>query len=157
LHEDVLGDIKQFLALARIPAEQFEVRIAEATFVALPSMVCETLKARGIQIVVDEVARGAGSLNITARAPLWGMQLDRAWVERMRHDELARRICRAGIAMASALEIAAIAAGIDDDAQRLAVMELGCSFGSGDLYDPIAPRGGHGTSYSSVKNRRTGS
>jgi len=41
-----------------------------------------------------------GSLDLLARAPIWGLQLDRAWVTALRSDAVARKVCRAGIGMA---------------------------------------------------------
>lgn len=88
----------------------------------------------GVQLVVDEVARGMGSLDYLARSPLWGLQLDRAWVTALRSDPVALKVCRAGVAMATALGLTPIATGVDDAAQRDALLELGCRYGSGDLY-----------------------
>jgi EAL domain-containing protein (putative c-di-GMP-specific phosphodiesterase class I) len=87
-----------------------------------------------VQFVVDEVGRGVSSLAALARAPLWGLQLDRAWVSSLRDDGVARDVCRAGIAIAKALALTPIATGVDDAPQRDALLELGCWFGLGDLY-----------------------
>jgi len=43
-------------------------------------------------------------------------------------------VCRAGISAAAALGVTPIATGVDDVAQRDALLELGCRHGSGDLY-----------------------
>ncbi len=138
LHDEFLSDIETFLLQNSIPVGSFEIRIAEATFVALPLQICEGLKACGVPIVVDEVGRGFGSLERSARAPLWGMQLDRNLVAQLQSDDVARRMCGAGIAMAIELGIEPIATGVDGDSQRVALLELGCLFGSGDLYAPIS-------------------
>jgi EAL domain-containing protein (putative c-di-GMP-specific phosphodiesterase class I) len=74
-----------------------------------------------------------------ARAPLWGMQLDRAWVTAVRTDAVALRVCRAGIGVAAALGLTPIAIGLDDEAQRRVLLALGCRFGSGDLYRDSVP------------------
>jgi len=64
-------------------------------------------------------------------------QLDRAWTTALRHDEVARKVCRASVAVASALGLVPIATGVDDMEQRDALLELGCPLGMGDLYrDP---------------------
>jgi predicted signal transduction protein with EAL and GGDEF domain len=141
LHEEFMSDIKTFLCQNEIPVGSFEIRIAEATFVALPPQICEGLKACGVRIVVDEVGRGVGSLERSARAPLWGMQLDRSLVAQLQSDDLARRMCGAGIAMAVALGIEPIAMGVDGDSRRVALLELGCLLGSGDLYAPLSGEG----------------
>jgi EAL domain-containing protein (putative c-di-GMP-specific phosphodiesterase class I) len=120
-----------------VPAERLELRIAEKVFAARDSADLRSLQRLGVQFVVDEVGRGVSSLAALARAPLWGLQLDRAWVSSLRGDELARDVCRAGIAIAKALSLTPIATGVDDTAQRDALLELGCWFGLGDLYGGV--------------------
>ena len=93
-----------------------------------------SLRKRSVQIVVDEVGRGMSSLGLLARAPVWGLQLDRAWVAALRTDDVARKVCGAGINLATSLGLTPIAIGVDNDAQRDALLELGCLYGSGDLY-----------------------
>ena len=134
LHEDFAGDIERFLDQSDIPADRLELRIAEKAFVARDPADLRSLERRGVRLVVDEVARGMGSLPLFARAPLWGMQLDRAWVTALRNDDVARKVCRAGISIATALGLTPIATGVDDEAQREALLELGCRYGTGDLY-----------------------
>ena len=134
LHEEFLGDVSRLVTDGGIPAERLELRIAEKVFITREQSHAEALKRVGVRLVVDEVARGIGSLDSLARAPLWGLQLDRAWVAALRTDPVARKVCRAGIEMASALGLVPIATGVDDAATRDALLELGCSCGSGDLY-----------------------
>ena len=134
LHEDFVADVQAFLADGGVPPERLELRIAEKVFVARDSTDLRSLQRRGVQFVVDEVGRSVSSLTQLARAPVWGLQLDRAWVQTLRSDSVARNVCRAGIAMATALSLVPIATGVDDEAQRSALLELGCRFGQGDIY-----------------------
>jgi len=134
LHEDFVSDVQSFLVGGGVPADRLELRIAEKVFVARDCADLRPLQRQGVQFVVDEVARGVSSLPQLARAPLWGLQLDRAWVQALGGDAVARSVCRAGVAMAEALRLTPIATGVDDAAQRDALLELGCSFGIGDLY-----------------------
>ena len=141
LHEDFVADVQSFLAESGVPPERLELRIAEKVFVARDCSDFRSLERQGIQFVVDEVARGVSSLPQLARAPLWGMQLDRAWVQALGSDAVARNVCRAGVSMATALSLTPIATGVDDAAQRDALLELGCRFGLGDLYGGAYPAG----------------
>jgi EAL domain-containing protein (putative c-di-GMP-specific phosphodiesterase class I) len=137
LHEDFVADLHGLLADAAVPPERLELRIAEKVFVARDSADFRSLRQRGVQFVVDEVGRGAGSLAALARAPVWGLQLDRAWVQALHSDVIARNVCRAGIAMARALALTPIATGVDGEEQRNALLELGCRYGIGDLYGGV--------------------
>ena len=134
LQDDFVDDIARVLAEGRLSAARLEIRISERTFAAMSLSVYQALHRLGVQMVIDEVGRGFGSLDRLARAPIWGLQLDRAWVTALRSDPVALRVCRAGISAATALGITPIATGVDDVAQREALLELGCRHGSGDLY-----------------------
>jgi EAL domain-containing protein (putative c-di-GMP-specific phosphodiesterase class I) len=139
LHDDFVADVRRFLNDSRLPGQRFEIRIGERTFNVLDPSVSTSLGDLGVQLVVDEVGRGVGSFDRLARAPVWGLQLDRAWVTALRRDDVALKVCRAGIGAAKALGLAPIAMGVDDEEQRDALLSLGCGQGSGDLYRRAAP------------------
>ena len=139
LHDDFTADIERFLSEGVVPAQRLELRIAEKTFVACNPAVLEHLRRLGVRLVVDEVGRGLGSLDGLARAPIWGLQLDRAWVTALRGDDVALKLCRAGISVAGALGLTPIATGVDDQAQREQLLALGCRHGSGDIFHEAMP------------------
>jgi EAL domain-containing protein (putative c-di-GMP-specific phosphodiesterase class I) len=88
----------------------------------------------GARIVVDELGRGFSSLLRLPRCPLHALQIDRALVVAARRSAVALRSCRAITALALALELQPIAAGIDDEATRASMAAIGCVEGLGDLY-----------------------
>lgn len=134
LHEDFCADIERCLGEARIAPQRFEVRISERAFVSIAEDSLLRLSRLGVPLVVDEMGRGLGSLDKLARAPIWGLQLDRGWVEALAHDPVAQRICRAGIAAAQGLEVSTVASGVDCAATRDTLLSYGCHYGSGDLF-----------------------
>ena len=135
LHEDFVADVQRLLADG-LPPERLELRVAEETLIARDPVDLLPLVRLGVRLVVDEVGRGMGSLDRLARAPLWGLQLDRAWTAAVCTDEVARKVCRAAISMATALDLVPIAFGVDTGKERDALLSLGCQQGSGDLYLP---------------------
>ena len=139
LHKDFVDDIAEFLAGGGIPAERLELRIAEKTFITRPPSDFDAVTRLGVRLVVDEVGRGMASLDWLARASIWGLQLDRAWVTAFRSDAAALKVCRAGIAVATALGLTPIATGVDDRPVRDALLALGCRQGAGDLYPTTFP------------------
>jgi EAL domain-containing protein (putative c-di-GMP-specific phosphodiesterase class I) len=139
LHEDFVAEVHELLGRGGLPPERLELRLAEKLLVARDPAEFRSLQRLGVQFVVDEVGRDVSSLAALARAPVWGLQLDRAWVQALANDAVARTICRAGIAMATALALTPIATGVDDEAQRSVLLELGCRYGIGDLYGGMTP------------------
>jgi diguanylate cyclase len=139
LHEAFIRDIEELLADSVLPPEHLELRIAEKTFISCEPEKLHALHGLGVQLVVDEVARGMGSLDCFARVPVWGLQLDRAWVTALHSDDaslnaVALKVCRAAISVARALGVEPIATGVDNLEQRNALLTLGCSYGAGDLF-----------------------
>lgn len=138
LHDRFIADIQGFLADGGLPAERLELRIAEKSLISRDPADFKVLRQHGVRLVVDEVGRGLGSLDWLARTPIWGLQLDRAWTTAIRQDAVALKVCRAGIAVATALGLTPIASGVDDHEQRAALLSLGCRHGTGDLYQEEA-------------------
>jgi len=155
LHEDFVADVHGFLAESGLPPNRLELRIAEKLLVARDPADFRSLERLGVQFVVDEVGRDVSSLASLARAPVWGLQLDRAWVQALASDPVARTVCRAGIAMATALSLTPIATGVDDEAQRSVLLDLGCQYGIGDLYGDVTPSAAAPAS-GSDRQRRSG-
>jgi predicted signal transduction protein with EAL and GGDEF domain len=145
-HESFVDDVERVLARNVLPPERLELRIAEKAFVARDMHALRTLQKRGVQLLVDEAGRGMASPAALAAAPIWGLQLDRSWVSALRatgtdpRGAIAHKVCRATMSLATAFDIAPIAAGIDHQSQRDALLAMGCRFGSGDFF------GGHDNS-----------
>ncbi|WP_129647306.1 EAL domain-containing protein [Peristeroidobacter agariperforans] len=136
-HEQFVVDVERVLARNVLPAERLELRIAEKAFVAREVHALRALQKRGVQIVVDEAARAVASLPSLASAPISGLQLDRSWTTALLRDETARKVCRATMGIAHALGLAPMAAGVDTQELRDALVEMGCRYGSGDVFAAI--------------------
>ncbi|HWK49433.1 MAG TPA: EAL domain-containing protein [Steroidobacter sp.] len=136
-HEHFVADVERVLARNVLPPERLELRIAEKAFVAREVHALHALHRRGVQIVVDEAARAVASLPSLASAPISGLQLDRSWTTALLRDETARKVSRATMGIAHALGLAPIAAGVDSQELREALVEIGCRYGSGDLFAAI--------------------
>ncbi|HXZ58759.1 MAG TPA: GGDEF domain-containing phosphodiesterase [Steroidobacteraceae bacterium] len=133
-HAQFVADFEQLLADGELPPSRLELRVPGRCLDARPPGDLRSLSRAGVQLVVDEVGRGVTSLDWLARAPLHGLQLDRACVLAAHRDPVALRTCRAAIATARALDLMPIGTGIDDAARRDFCIQLGCSQGSGDLF-----------------------
>lgn len=127
---DVLGTIDQHA----VPGNRLELRIAERTFIACDPGIFDPLRARGVQLVIDEVGREVSSVATLSQTSLWGLQIDRRWAAAPADDFQARKVCRAVSALASALGMEALATGVDDERSRDALVGLGFRQGTGDLF-----------------------
>jgi len=139
LHESFVRDVKQMLARGPLGPDRLELRISERAYLSCEAHVWHDIADMGVQIVIDELARNVSSLDLLARVPLWGLQLDRSWTTPASRDLVAKRVCGALINVASSLGLVPIATGVDNIEQRSLLADLGCSQGSGDLYGDVCP------------------
>lgn len=137
VHDEFVADVERLLAGSTLTAERLELRVAEKTFVTHELQALRSLRKLGVQVIVDEVGRGMSSLASLASAPIQGLQIERAWVTALRHEAAAAKVCRAAINVAAALDVASIAAGVDDESLRDTLVAMGCRFGAGDFYRAI--------------------
>jgi predicted signal transduction protein with EAL and GGDEF domain len=135
LEDAFVADIAALLGDGVLDAQRLELRIAEKTYVVRNGFEWRSLVDAGVQLVVDEVGRDVSSIDRLARAPLWGLQLDRACAVAVVDDSAAASVCRAVISVAHSLGLVPIGTGIDGEVQRSALHTLGCTQGIGDLYD----------------------
>ena len=132
-----IEDVETSLRERRLDAARLELRIAERVHATRESTEWRGLADRGVQFVVDEVGRQFSSLERLAKAPLWGLQLDRAAA--MSPDPAARKVCRAVVGMARGMMLVPIATGVDTPAQQRYLASIGCEQGSGDHYSATLP------------------
>ena len=132
----LLRDCRRMLPSSALAEGRLELRIAERTLATLsrPERALGEMVEGGARVTVDELGRGFSSLARLPQWPLWALQIDRAQVVAASDNAAARRSCHAIAALAHALEVLPIAAGVDDEATRACQLELGCAQGLGDLY-----------------------
>jgi EAL domain-containing protein (putative c-di-GMP-specific phosphodiesterase class I)/GGDEF domain-containing protein len=138
-HQDFVGELESFLSSGAVPPERLELRVAENNLGVRRPNDFKSLANLGVQLVVDEVGRDVAPLDWLARAPAWGIQIDRTWTVAARTDAVALKVCRAVVGVARGLGLSPIAPGVDDRQQWQALTELGFAQGSGDLYPNVAP------------------
>ena len=134
------ADIQELLQSGELAPGALELRIAEKVLgnLGAPGTTLRALAEQGVAIVIDEFGRGSTSLTKLARLPIHALQLDRALVLSAASDPIAFKAMRGAIAVATALDMLPIAAGVDDPAQRDRLCSLGCIQGMGDCFDSLS-------------------
>jgi len=137
---ELLHDCRTLAAATPSGFGRFELRIAERALANMsrPERTFAEMAELGAGLVVDEVGRDFSSFATLARLPVAGMQVDRAIVVAAQQDAAAFRSCRAVAALAAALDVAAIASGIDDPEVCARMSAIGYAQGLGDLYPALA-------------------
>ncbi|MBP7581867.1 MAG: EAL domain-containing protein [Vogesella sp.] len=87
----------------------------------------QQLQASGYRIAIDDFGTGYSSLSYLHSYPFDRLKLDRSFVARLTHDERARKVTAAIIAMAHELSLVVIAEGVEEAAQLAMLQAMGCN------------------------------
>ena len=96
------------------------------------------LRQLGVRLALDDFGTGYSSLSYLARLPVDVLKIDRSFIEHVgrttqrasEQAEVARTIVRLG----TALRLSTVAEGIETQAQREDLIEMGCDLGQGYLF-----------------------
>ena len=131
------GAVEQLIGALKIWGVPPHAVIAEITETALVDdletsmQVLRRMRDHGVRIAIDDFGTGYASFSYLRRFPATELKIDISLVTEMRHDARMAKLVRAMIDMAHHLDMAAIAEGIEDQATRELLADMGCDFGQG--------------------------
>lgn len=133
---DFTSSVTDALAATGFPPERLTLEITEQALVAELDRSAErlgVLVALGVRVALDDFGAGFCNFRYLKKLPLHCLKLDRSMVQGIAEDRRDLEVLRGIVAMASALDLAVIAEGIETEAQRLAVVHEGCQAWQGFL------------------------
>ena len=108
--------------------ESIAMRNVDASIVMLT-----TLKSMGVQLSIDDFGTGYSSLSYLQRLPITMVKIDQSFIQEILTQTSPAPIVRAIIAMAHSLNLLVLAEGVELEAQRMLLLELGCDQAQGYL------------------------
>jgi diguanylate cyclase (GGDEF)-like protein len=125
------------LAKSGVPAETLIIEITENLLLKdaeLARSQLAALRELGVKVAVDDFGTGYSSLAYLDRYPVDILKIDRSFVDPLGGSVKSAALVRSIIDMASALEIDAIAEGVEDERQLVTLQSLGCHLAQGFLF-----------------------
>jgi diguanylate cyclase (GGDEF)-like protein len=128
--------LKVEAALARygLPAQALTLELVEDTLMADPESgrtVLTELRLLGVRTSIDDYGTGYSSLAYLRHLPADELKLDRSLTADVGTDHRAAAIVEHTVALAHALGLRLVAEGVEDDATRAALAQLGCDIAQG--------------------------
>ncbi|GGK37663.1 hypothetical protein GCM10010124_33090 [Pilimelia terevasa] len=96
--------------------------------------VLSQLGAAGVKLTLDDVGHGPASLAVLSQLPLHEIKIGPEFVRGMASSDEAAKVVRSAVELGRSLKVAVVATGVETDAQRRALWELGCAAGQGHLF-----------------------
>lgn len=135
----LLADIDSTLERFSVPASAFRIEITETAVMEDAERALEMLgelRARGLEIVVDDFGVGYSSLSYLQRLPLAGVKIDRSFIVSLPGNGQALEIVRAIVALAKTLGLHVTAEGVEREEQLRLLHSLGVDYAQGYWFSP---------------------
>jgi EAL domain-containing protein (putative c-di-GMP-specific phosphodiesterase class I) len=134
---DLRERVDSILKQSGLDPKSLHLEITESAIMQRPdyvTVVLGQLKDLGIHISIDDFGTGYSSLSYLHLFPVDFLKIDRSFVSSMHAVSKQRRIVETILLLARNLGVGVIAEGVEGEAQRQELHELGCVLGQGYLF-----------------------
>ena len=141
-HSGLLADVTSALETTGLPPEMMTFEITESMVMndlARAQDVMKKLNSLGVRLAIDDFGTGHSSLSYLKRFPVQEVKVDRVFVEGVANDPVDSAIVRAVIELASAMNITAVAEGVETAQQLESLRALGCHVAQGYYFSRPLP------------------
>ena len=134
---DVEGVIGRALARSGLDPACLELEVTESTLVQDTEkfiQVLQRIKGLGIRISIDDFGTGYSNLSYLQRFAVDKLKIDQSFIKRLANGPQDAAIVNAIIQMAKSLHLTTNAEGVEDEATRTLLTEMGCDLAQGYLF-----------------------
>ena len=139
---DVAAELRAIVAEFGVEPSRLRVEITETVMMTDVEHRVEMLKdlrRDGFIIEIDDFGSGFSSLNMLKDMPVDVLKIDMAFLTKAEDDAKARTIVRNVIQMSKELGIESLTEGVETDAQRRMLAEMGCRMYQGFYFAKPMP------------------
>lgn len=139
------GHVAALMALlveSGVPAHLLKVELTESVFFDMSPDMTEGLLAiadTGVQLVLDDFGTGWSSFGYLLELPFKGLKIDRSFVTDVHENRRRRGLVRAVADLARGLDMHCTGEGVENEAQRVCLVEMGVEFVQGWLFARALP------------------
>jgi diguanylate cyclase (GGDEF)-like protein len=123
--------VAQALSQSGLPPERLEIEVTESVFMregTVAIQVLEKILDLGVRLSLDDFGTGYSSLGYLSRTRFSTIKVDRSFVQgASRGEKEAIAIIRAVVALASSLDMATTAEGVETEEEHVLIKTLGCT------------------------------
>ena len=133
---DVEGVIGRALARSGLDPACLELEVTESTLVQDTEKfiaVLQRIKGMGIRISIDDFGTGYSNLSYLQRFAVDKLKIDQSFIKRLTNSSQDAAIVNAIIQMAKSLHLTTNAEGVEDEATRALLSDMGCDLAQGYL------------------------
>src|SRR5690606_37369671 len=110
-----------------------DLELTESILLQDPEQLAR-LKALGVRLSIDDFGTGYSSLAYLQRFQVDKLKIDQSFIRGLDGNPQNRAIVTAIVQMARSLGLSTTAEGVEDEATRALLVELGCDQGQGFLF-----------------------
>ena len=127
---------------AGLGGDALEIEVTEGLLLPGRSDVqrgLDALRARGVGLVMDDFGTGYASLRYLRDHSFSSLKIDRGFVRGLDSDERHRKLVVSALRLGEALEMKAVAEGVETESELSVLIDEGCEFVQGFLFSrPVA-------------------
>jgi len=135
---DLDDRLLDLLRAHRVNPRSLRIEVTERTLLENPAQVkriLDNLRQHGVGIALDDFGTGYSSLSYLHQYPIETLKIDRTFITELADaGGHSQPVVRAIQVLADSLQMQVIAEGIEDEAQRQALRNIGCRYGQGFLF-----------------------
>ena len=129
--------VRQALDDAGLPGEALELEVTERVLIEEAPDTLQTfaaLRELGVMLVIDDFGEGYSALNYLRRLPIQGLKISQQFLQGVPGNASDVAICEAVAGIARGLRLNLVAEGVENEAQRQFLLQLGVPVGQGFLF-----------------------
>lgn len=137
--DDLSDLVRRLLAEFELPGEALELEFTERVLIEDAPATLNTfaqLRELGVVLTIDDFGEGYSALNYLRRLPIHGLKLSQLFTEGVPNNRSDVAVCQAVSAIARSLGLTLVAEGVESEAQRQFLLQLGVPVGQGFLFAP---------------------